>query len=86
MEKSWNYVFEFLWEPCCMLGKFSCILLSAADFFQIIFFKKKYIRKTIRVSNNLDPDQDRHYVFFLFLNQNICCWYSKELSQCDSSF
>ena len=25
-------------------------------------------------------------LFFLFLNQNICCGYSKELSQWDSSF
>ena len=25
-------------------------------------------------------------LIFLFFNQNICCWYSKEPSQCDSSF
>ena len=25
-------------------------------------------------------------LIFLFLNQNICCGYSKEPSQCDSSF
>ena len=25
-------------------------------------------------------------LIFLFLNQNICCRYSKELSQCDGSF
>ena len=37
MEKSWNYVFELLWEPC------------------------------------------------LFLNQNICCGYSKELSLSQSN-
>ena len=31
-------------------------LLSSADLF-LIFFSKKYFRKTIRVSNDLDPDQ-----------------------------
>ena len=25
-------------------------------------------------------------IIFLFLNQNICCGYSKEPSQCDGSF
>ena len=33
------------------------LLLSSADFFKNI--KKKYSRNTIRVSNGLDPDQDR---------------------------
>ena len=27
-----------------------------------------------------------YFFFFLFLDQNICCGYSKELSQLDSSF
>ena len=25
-------------------------------------------------------------IFFLFLNQNICCWYSEELSQREGPF
>ena len=25
-------------------------------------------------------------IIFLFLNQNICCWYSKEMSQWDEFF
>ena len=35
-------------------------LLSSADFFSKVTFQKKYFRNTIRVSNSLDPDQDRH--------------------------
>ena len=40
-----------------MLGKFFMFLLSS----KLTFSKKeKKIRNTIRVSNGLDPDQDRH--------------------------
>ena len=38
------------------------ILLSFADFYSKFTFKKKYFKNTIRVSNSLDPDQDRHNV------------------------
>ena len=39
------------------------LLLSSADFFKINFKKKKNsFRNTIRVSNCLDPDQDRRTV------------------------
>ena len=39
------------------------LLLSSADFFQIsLFFSKNSFRSTIRVSNDYDPDQDRHLV------------------------
>ena len=37
------------------------LLLSSADFLRIIFSKNSF-RNTIRVSNSLDPDQDRHSV------------------------
>ena len=37
------------------------LLLSSADFFRIIFSKNSF-RKAIRLSNSLDPDQDRHSV------------------------
>ena len=38
-------------------------LFSSADFFKIKFFlKNKPHRTTIRVSNSLDPDQNRHSV------------------------
>ena len=37
------------------------LLLSSADFFKIIFPKNSF-RTTLRVSNSLDPDQDRHCV------------------------
>ena len=38
------------------------MFLSSAHFFQNILFSKNYFRYTIRVSNSLDPDQDRHLV------------------------
>ena len=42
----------------CMLGNFSCPLLT---FFRINFFKKSF-RNIIRVPNSIDSDQDRHPV------------------------
>ena len=33
-----------------------------ADFIKNYFFSKNSFKNTIRVSNNLDPDQARHYV------------------------
>ena len=44
----------------CMLG-IVMLLMSSADIFKINFFKKSF-RNTIRVSNGLDPDQDRRSV------------------------
>ena len=41
-----------------MLGNF----LSSADFSQNLTFSKNSYTNTIRVSNNLDPDQDQHSV------------------------
>ena len=38
------------------------LLLSSADFFKNYHFHKYSFRNTIRVSNGLDPDQDRLYV------------------------
>ena len=38
------------------------ILLSSADFFKISMFKKPF-RNTFRVSNSLNPNQARHYVW-----------------------
>ena len=37
-------------------------LFSSADFLQIKFLENKPPRTTIRVSNSLDPDQDRHSI------------------------
>ena len=37
-------------------------LFSSADLLQNQVFKNKPPRTTIRVSNSLDPDQDRHSV------------------------
>ena len=44
-----------------MLGNFSCFFVTD-DFSKIHIFSRKKIRKTIRVSNSLDPDQARHFV------------------------
>ena len=43
----------------CMLGNFSCFCCQLL-FFKINFFQKSSFRNTIRVSNGLDPDQDRN--------------------------
>ena len=40
----------------CLLGNFSCLLLSA-DFFQNHFFFGEILSGSPSVSNNLDPDQ-----------------------------
>ena len=37
-------------------------LLSSADFFSKLTFSKNSLKNSIRVSDNLDPDQDRHSV------------------------
>ena len=37
-------------------------LLSSDDFFSKYTFSKNSLRNTTRVSNSLDPDQDRHSV------------------------
>ena len=37
-------------------------LLSSADLFQNYLFQKDFFRNTIRVTNGLDPAQDRHNV------------------------
>ena len=44
-----------------MLGNFTCFFVICW-FFQNSTFSKKYFRNTIRVSNSLDPDQDRHSI------------------------
>ena len=38
------------------------ILLSSADFFSKLTFSKKSFMNTIKVSNNLNPDQDQNSV------------------------
>ena len=46
----------------CMLGdNFACFCCCLLTFFKIDYFKKKF-KTTIRVSNGLDPDHDRHFV------------------------
>ena len=45
----------------CMLGNFSCFCCCLLTFFKITFSKNSF-KNIIRVSNGLDPDQDRYYV------------------------
>ena len=40
----------------------ACLCCRLLTFFKISFLKKNSFRNTFRVSNSLDPDQDRHYV------------------------
>ena len=44
-----------------MMGNFFMLLLSSADFFKINFLKKNH-SGTLKVSNSLDPAQDRRFV------------------------
>ena len=58
-----NYFANVLYLSICMLGNCSCFYFRLLTFFKIKFFlKNKPLRTTIRVSNSLDPDQDRHSV------------------------
>ena len=43
----------------CMMGNCSCFCCHLLTFFRIIFFQKILPKNTVRVSNSLDPDQDR---------------------------
>ena len=45
----------------CMLGNFSFFCCRLLTFYKLTFSKNSF-RNTIRVSNRLDPDQDRHSV------------------------
>ena len=45
----------------CMMGNFSCFFCRLLTFFKITFSKTSF-KNTIRVSNGLDPDQDRNFV------------------------
>ena len=48
----------------CMVGNFSCLCCRLLIFFFLkkIRFSKDSFRNTIRVSNDLGPDQDRYLV------------------------
>ena len=58
-------------KTLCMLHNFLCICchLLTFTFFKINIFKNSF-RNTFRVSNGLDPDQDRHSVGPDHLDQN----------------
>ena len=51
-----------------MMGNSERFFVICGFFLELIFKKKKAFRNTIRVSNSLDPDQARQFVFFFFQN------------------
>ena len=51
-----------LYLSICMLGNCSCFYFRLLTFFKLKVFLNKPPRTTIRVSNSLDPDQDRHSI------------------------
>ena len=57
----------------CMLGNFAgffdCYFFF---FFQINFFKKKSLRKAIKVSNSLDAEQASQHLLGLIWVQTVC--------------
>ena len=61
----------------CMLGNFSCFCYHLFCFFKINI--KKSFRNTIRVSNSLDPEQDRHSVGMsvLIWDKTVCKGYQQ---------
>ena len=48
------------------------ILSSSVEFFKINFFLKKSFRSAIRISNGLEPDQDRQNLSVLICVQTVC--------------
>ena len=60
--KMTHYFADVLYLSICMLGNCSCFYFRLLTFLKIKFLKIKPPRTTIRVSNSLDPDQDRHSV------------------------
>ena len=52
-----HYFANVLYLSICMLGNCSCFYFHLLTFFTIKFLKNNH-----RVSNSLDPDQDRHSV------------------------
>ena len=57
-----HYFANVLYLSICMLGNCSCFYFRLLTFFKIQFLKNKPPRTTIRVSNSLDPDHDRHSI------------------------
>ena len=57
----WYEAILFITINFCMLGNFSCFCCRQLTLFKLTFWKIIF-RNTIRVSNGLDPDQDRHVV------------------------
>ena len=69
----------------CALGNFSCFCCRLLTFFKIIFFFKKSFRNTVRLSNCLDPDQDRHSVVLIRV-QTVCKNYQQTTAGSRKSF
>ena len=72
-----HYFANVLYLSICILRNCSCFYFRLLTFFNFKFLKNKQPRTTIRVSNSLDPDQDRHSDG-LHLGSN--CWQTTKLS------
>ena len=59
-------------------GYFFMHLLSSADFLSELTFSKNSSRNTIRVSNSLDPDKNRHSTYIM---HHLKSEYDQELPQ-----
>ena len=57
-----DHVSTFIQYVTHILGIFVLFMSSAELVFKLTFSKKNSFRNRIRVSNGLDPDQDRRYV------------------------
>ena len=73
-----HYFANVLYLSICMLGNCSCFYFRPLIFFKIKCFKNKPHRTTIRVSNSLDPDQDRHSSGFKLFAKGY--WQTTKLS------
>ena len=52
------------------------LLLSSADFFTIVFSKNSF-KNTVRMSNGVDPDQNRHSVGSNCWSKTVCKGYQQ---------
>ena len=66
-----HYFANVLYLSICMLGNCSCFYFRLLTSSKLSFFKNKPPRTTIKVSNSLDQDQDRHSVG-LHLGSTVC--------------
>ena len=62
--------------------------LELFDTYRVIWFRHgSLFREREKVLSSRPPEKSAYLkIIFLYLNQNMCCGYSKETSQWDGSF